>query len=161
MGIPVKALAKGVYGRVYAPGETFVIAHERHLGSWMVPTRPEDAKRLAPQLSRLAQAHRPQPDYSKVPPTTGPSKSFPQPLGPKAPDARAELQKVKGIGPELADLLLARGIRDLEQLSAQAGDAAARAELVGLPGITEERLLEWTGVPAVPPKGDEGGGKKG
>ena len=35
MGIPVKATAEGYYGRYRVSGDTFEVAHEGHVGSWM------------------------------------------------------------------------------------------------------------------------------
>lgn len=43
----VKATKKGQYrGRLIQPGETFVIDDVSHVGTWMEPVNPEDAKRV-------------------------------------------------------------------------------------------------------------------
>ncbi len=56
MGIPVKATKEGYYGRYRVPGDTFEVAHARHVGSWMerldqqAPAKPPKQSSVKPAV---------------------------------------------------------------------------------------------------------------
>jgi hypothetical protein len=86
MGVKVRAIARGVYGRLYEPGQVFEILDDRHLGSWMEPVEEKDRDRLADRLAAFAVDRRPPPPAG-VPLTTGPGVpgALAKPPGPTVP----------------------------------------------------------------------------
>ncbi len=74
----VKALARGVYGKVRESGEEFDIVDDEHLGSWMEPVSADDKKRMSEKIAFFAR-HARKVAPPGTPATTAQLKEIPQP----------------------------------------------------------------------------------
>lgn len=133
MAIRVQAKRKGLYGRMIRPeGSVFTIKDESQLGKWM---------------KRLDKGGAAKED-------TAPRKPVQKSRG---AGKKHELERIKGVGVETRDALIAAGIGDIFSF-AEKGKAEP-AVLTGLPGITEDNLpnmLEQVDLMLAKELGDEG-----
>jgi hypothetical protein len=118
MGIRVRATKKGLYGRVIRQeGDEFTIRDESQLGRWMERL---DGKGPAKRQST-------EKDAPKRPPQVS-----------RGPGQKHVLERIKGVGEETRNALMAAGVTDLHQFAEVAKGDPDR--LVGLPQITAENL---------------------
>lgn len=115
MAIRVRAKRVGLYGRIIRPeGTVFTIKDESELGKWME------------RLDKGGKAKE-----GKAEPRAPMQRS-------RGAGKKHELERIKGVGVETRDALIAAGVGDLFTFAQKA--KAEPAALIGIPGISEASL---------------------